>query len=386
MKRLNPPQALELETPVRVPVKSLLLDAGNPRLVEFGLGPKTSQKEILKALWEHMAVDEVAYSIAASGFWAHEHLLATEEGGKRIVIEGNRRLVAVKVLLDDELRRELRATDLPPLPPTFRSDLETNGLPVIFIKRREDLWQYLGFKHVNGPAKWDSYAKAQYVAYVRKTIGVPLSEIALQIGDRHRTVQRFYRALMVIEQAERNRVWKREYCYGGKLAFSHLMTALDYEGFMQFLHLRQKNEESPEPVNPKRIKELGEVCTWLWGDTRENTPPVIRSQNPDLRRLSAILAEPSGAALQALRRDRRLEEAYEISRGDTTVFRSALQDAKQALMKAQARVSTGYDGEKDVLEQARLIRDMALDLHEFMERKATPVRREQKLASAGGRK
>ena len=43
-------------------------------------------------------------------------------------------------------------------------------LPVI-ITTRKDSWRYLGFKHVNGPATWGSYAKAQYIAYVYNNYG-----------------------------------------------------------------------------------------------------------------------------------------------------------------------------------------------------------------------
>jgi len=65
----------------------------------------------------------------------------------------------------------------------------------------------MGFRHVNGPARWGSYAKAEYVRKVRSEYDVPLAEIARTIGDRHRTVQRLYRALMVLDQAATARVY-----------------------------------------------------------------------------------------------------------------------------------------------------------------------------------
>ena len=66
-------------------------------------------------------------------------------------------------------------------------------LPVIISNRKES-WRYLGFKHVNGPAKWSSYAKAAYIAEVHRKYKVPLADIANQIGDRHNTVQRLNRS------------------------------------------------------------------------------------------------------------------------------------------------------------------------------------------------
>ena len=68
------------------------------------------------------------------------------------------------------------------------------------------MWRFLGFKHVNGPAKWTSFAKAIYIAEVHREYNVPLADIAEQIGDRHKTVQRLFRGLMVLDQAEKMKV------------------------------------------------------------------------------------------------------------------------------------------------------------------------------------
>lgn len=165
----------------RVPITSLLFDPENPRLVEYVEERETSQETLLAVLWQQMSVDEIAMSIAASGYFDHEPLFVTEEHGKLIVIEGNRRLAAVKLLTDADSQERVKATDLPSISAHTKRQLAT--LPVIRTTRR-NAWQYLGFKHVNGPAKWDSYAKAQYIATVRNAYNVPLEDIAKQIGDR----------------------------------------------------------------------------------------------------------------------------------------------------------------------------------------------------------
>ena len=87
---------------------SLSLDSKNPRLLQYGIGTKASQNEIIEDLWEHMAVDEVAMSIAADGYWNHEHLFVIKEGKKDVVIEGNRRLAAVMILLDPKLQSQIK--------------------------------------------------------------------------------------------------------------------------------------------------------------------------------------------------------------------------------------------------------------------------------------
>src|SRR5207237_5505453 len=75
-------------------------------------------------------------------------------------------------------------------------------IPVIFVDSRKQAWKFIGFKHINGPAKWGSYAKAQYISQIRNEFNISLQEIALQIGDTNKTVQKLYQGLQVIEQAE----------------------------------------------------------------------------------------------------------------------------------------------------------------------------------------
>ena len=53
----------------RIDVADLTVDRRNPRLVEYGIKADTDESEVLEILWDEMAVDEVAMSVAASGFW-----------------------------------------------------------------------------------------------------------------------------------------------------------------------------------------------------------------------------------------------------------------------------------------------------------------------------
>ena len=169
-----------------VAVRDLYLDPQNPRLADLQL-TVDQQDKIAQVLWQDRAVNELVDSIAINGYWPHEELLASTEDGKLVVIEGNRRLAAVKLLLDEGLRTRIGATGIPELPTEAKQKLET--LPVIECSRK-DVWQYIGFKHVNGPQDWDSIAKAQYIARVHNEYKVPLPEIARTIGDRHDTVRR----------------------------------------------------------------------------------------------------------------------------------------------------------------------------------------------------
>ncbi len=113
----------------QIDVDRLLFDEENPRLIEYLDDDSPTQDNLLTVLWENMSVDELAMSIAASGYFDYEPVFVIDGPGrgdnkKFIVIEGNRRLAAVKILLDSALRERLRATDLPTPTPTILKSLK----------------------------------------------------------------------------------------------------------------------------------------------------------------------------------------------------------------------------------------------------------------------
>jgi len=356
MEKLSPVEPIE--------VKKLHFDYNNPRLAEYGIDEETGDSEILKVLWETMDVRELVQSIHVSGFFPHEPLYVVKEGGKNIVIEGNRRLAAVKILLDPELAKK-NGWDVPDLSESARADLQS--LPVVMSKSREALWRFLGFRHVNGPAKWSSYAKATYIAEVHHKWGIPLAQIAEQIGDYHNTVQRLYRGLMVLEQAEKKGVYNRADSFRTKLAFSHLYTGLDYEEISRFLELADKSKETKNPVPTKKIKALGELLTWLYGSKKEKVAPVVQSQNPHLRQLSAVIGKRE--SLAALRAGEDLSRAFELSRPSSTILEESLLTGKRSLTTAQSHITTGYDKSEALLRIAGSVADIADDVYEQMRQK-----------------
>lgn len=360
----------------RLPVSTLSFDPKNPRLPEFELTDDSAESEIMQVLWDAMDVRELVLSIAASGFFIHEPLIVSRENGKNVVIEGNRRLAAVRILLAPE-EFEFTPADIPKIAAQEKQEL--SELPVV-IGTRGDSWRYLGFKHVNGPAKWSSYAKAQYIADVHRRFDVRLEDIAKQIGDTHRTVQRLYRGLMVIEQAERMQVFSRDDRWRNHFSFSHLYTGLSYSGIGDFIGLRSDSWDEPEPVPAERSTELGELFLWMYGSKKQEQPPVVEIQNPHLRQLESVLSNRESVA--ALRANNDLASAFELSRPSSTVFEESLLTAKRDLQKAHGMLSTGYDGSEGLLRVADAVADLANDLYDEMHRKGNR-RRRQRIAETG---
>lgn len=346
--------------------QDLAFDRANPRLVGYGIQPNTSDEEVIKTLWVEMAVDEVAMSIAASGFWPQEPLIVALEQGRWVVIEGNRRLAAVRVLTEPALATELGTNLGSNLSEAVLATLEE--LPVI-KSTREDSWRYLGFRHVNGPARWGSYAKAEYIRKVRLEYDVPLADIARTIGDRHRTVQRLYRALMVLDEATAESVYSLNDRTKKNLPFSHLYIGLDYSGFQQFLNLSPEDLETDRPVPSDYLRNLGQLLVWLFGSRKDKKPPVIKSQNPDLRRLDKVLSAPE--ARRALERGSSLEDAVVLADPAKDRLRDALLDAKSKLQTARGIVPEAYNGEEDILRTAGTVANLASGLYDELDARRT---------------
>lgn len=360
-KRTQRPVATPLPDPEMIEVDVLLLDPINPRLMDadFSLG---DQDKILNRLWTEFNVAEIVDSIIASnGFWKHEPLVAVEERGKLIVIEGNRRLAAVKLLLSPERQRAAGASGIPEVSAELRNDLQR--LPVI-LRTRRGVWDFIGYKHVKGPQEWDSIAKAEYIARIHEEYKIPLNQIAKAIGDRNSTVERLYHGLKVLRQAEKAGVFHPEDRFYQKkgFAYSHLWTGLGYEGIREFLDIKDSARDERKPVRKQKVKALGEFLLWLYGSHKENVQPLVQTQNPHLRQLDEALRSPRGIA--ALRRNFSLQSAVDAARGDSRLLLDALVAAEKNLREAKGYLSTGYAGQQEIGDTVNNIYSLAVSLQE----------------------
>ena len=314
-----------------IEVGSLFFDENNPRL---GSHEARTQDEILDLLVREMGVDEVALSIAENGFYTAERLMVIGGGSgpdaAYTVVEGNRRLAAVQLLLDAGKRRRTRSTDLPEISEERRRELQT--LPVSVFDSREQIWPFLGFKHVNGPREWDAFAKAEFVAKVHDDYGIPIDEISRRIGDRFDTVERIHLGYRLVRQAEQEGVFQRSDRYNERrFYFSHLYTAADQRPFRDFLGITENNVDSRDPVPEGSLDRLGELLLWIYGSRSRSLEPVVKRQNPDLNLLRIAVTNEDAVAF--LRNGGELSRASEIARGDHVVFREFLVKAKDNLLE-----------------------------------------------------
>ncbi|HEX8232419.1 MAG TPA: ParB N-terminal domain-containing protein [Caulobacteraceae bacterium] len=300
----------------KVPVELLDFDENNPRFTPDKRPAESTDSAIIATLAASADLSELIQSISTSGYINIEPLIVIERDSRLAVLEGNRRLAAVKVLRDPELARAARTT-VPPMEPDKAATL--NELLVFRVEREDDARDLIGFKHINGPQSWDAFAKARFAARWlddenrKRASGQPsmnLSQIASRMGDQHMTMHRMVAALYVLNQAEKNRIYDLSDRKRKSFSFSHLYTGLAYEEFTAYLGMPRADrsaDPSLDPVPEGKFSELRNLLIWLYGSKDRDLEPAVKSQNPDLGRLREVLSSP--AAISVLTERNNLDEA-----------------------------------------------------------------------------
>ena len=184
-----------------VAVESLKLDAKNPRLPERVRG--SSQSEIIAYLYERAVLDEIAQSYMDHGYFQNEPLIVVADRVVgHVVIEGNRRLAALKILHGAPEADGLEFTVDAPREKVER--LKT--VPCFFASNREEVSAYIGFRHIGGIKTWEPEAKARHILsevrqLVNKDSQDPFRELGRRIGSNTQGVRNSYLAIRILEFA-----------------------------------------------------------------------------------------------------------------------------------------------------------------------------------------
>jgi hypothetical protein len=241
---------------VQVDPKTLLLDLENPRMPDAKFDDEAAAIQYLS---DHADVSELVQSIAMSGWYDYEPLIVLKD--RNIVIEGNRRLAALRLIADPVLATSLGIS--------VPSPLHTNAVPALVrvrpVDSKKDARDYIGFKHINGAFKWDSLAKAKYAAWWLDDDG-DIDVVSQRLGDNHNTISRLVNGWTVLRQAEANG-FDRDSISRRTFAFSHLYTALSRPATRDYLGLPEVANgllgESPVPT--ENIPALLRLTSWLYG-------------------------------------------------------------------------------------------------------------------------
>lgn len=146
----------------RLAVASLHLDKKNPRLGRETLA--SAPRQIIQYLFDHDKALDVANSIVRSGFFANEPLLAIKEDGRFVIVEGNRRLAALKVLRDPGLLEGPISRQVERLARSIPDQSSILSVPVTIAPSRRATDRLLAGRHVGTPVlPWQAENRASFI-------------------------------------------------------------------------------------------------------------------------------------------------------------------------------------------------------------------------------
>lgn len=361
-----------------VPVERLELDPKNPRLpMDFR---EKEQSEILAIFKRYFDLDELAYSMAENGYFDEEPLVAApidlptkfakhdslalihnrdyidylEKEARFIVVEGNRRLATVMLLLSDELQARLRIRGWPRISEAVKQDLSI--LPVIVYSDRAEVLSYMGVRHITGIKKWESFSKALYIAEMIDG-NIEISEIQKKVGDQTGSVRKLYLAYKLVDIAES----ELSLATGrAKEYFSYLILALGQRSVKDFLGLPNKWTEInfEEPIPSDHMDNLAYLFSWLFGENKDK-PQVVRESRDITNYLSPILRSEEATKHLILTRD--LQDAWDRSGGEKLLLLKNLRKAVKSLSNSLALI-TNYKTDDEVRQEIKYCQDILDDI------------------------
>ena len=344
-----------------IDIESLEFDRDNPRLPTSVQGGDDAS--ILKYLATKTGIENLMQSIGENGFFPGEAIVVIPQGTEKYtVIEGNRRLAALRLLQDPKLvnlssiERAAREADNKPI-----------TIPVYVVQSREETLQYLGFRHISGVQRWDPLAKARYLeSLFDKTQGEPdqrYRSVAREIGSNSTTVRRNLDALAAYKIIEDKDFYDIPNIEEETFQFGTFYTAVSNADIANFIGTKHDGTPSdpitnPGVVNDEHLEEL--VRLMFVKDARLGTTKLGESRN--IGKLGTVLSDTN--SLQAIRLGQSLESAYRLTPHGRDDFIRHMNQAIEELKQANANLHAVKEDDqavRDAVREALTIIQLASD-------------------------
>lgn len=333
--RRTAPAAAKAKIPPVKPIKvdDLLFDAKNPRHPKTLFG--VDEPAVIDWMVENASIIELMNSIGEQGYFPGEPLVivqADDHPGKYYVVEGNRRLTAVKLLRNPQLTtKRKKAVAEAAKTAKFKPD----RLPCQLYPHRENVLHFLAFRHVTGIKPWDPLMKARYLRQLSESAefrGFDRSEkyrrLAREIGSTPNYVARLLAGLAVYEELEAQSFFNITSLEGEGDRYSVLTTAVtSFTNIAQYLGLDGPTDSDRARLKKERLRNL---AVWLF--EREPGKKARVPESRALTQLNRVIA--NRAALERFEAGASLDEADLLTEGPLEAFRTSLAEAKGRLQVA----------------------------------------------------
>jgi hypothetical protein len=343
-----------------LPVDQLLFDSKNPRFPRVGTGD--NEPDAIRWMLDNANIIELMNSIGEQGFFVGEPLVVVPSrvSGKFDVIEGNRRLTAVRLLNN------------PTLAPTKKKSVEEAStaathkpkeVPCLVFKKQEEVLRYLAFRHVTGVQAWNPLQKARYLQRLATTDEYKKLQkldlrrrLAREIGTRPDYVGKLLAGLAVYEAIEEQSFFGIPGLEDAEGWYTVLTTAItSYSSIAGFIGLTGITDDDASKLKQSNLKKL---ATWLF---RKNSEGVARvRESRDIQKLGRVVANPD--ALQKFEEGSSLEDADLLTEGPLEAFRESLRQAKGRIEFARDLVHKLSKIEEHDFSDIHEIRNLAMTL------------------------
>jgi hypothetical protein len=347
-----------------IPVGNLQLDKNNPRLPNYMRGK--SESEIIDYMILEESTLELMQAIGEKGFFQGEQLLVVADGDNFIVVEGNRRLTAVKLLNNPDV-----ATAQSTIVKKIQKEApfkDIEKLPCMVFEKADDIHDYLGYRHVTGIQAWNLRQKAQYLTYLKEnkfselSIDKASNEIRKMIGSKSDYVKRLLIGDRVFQKIKDNKFFNiKNLNDDGGFYFTYIADSLRQGNIVRYLGIEMDGDN---PIGKLNIEHLKNWTTWLYEpfEYRGRVTTRLKGKSQDLNQLNAILGSEE-ATKQFIVNDATLSEAYTYTEDFDITFKNAIDASLQELQRAdrlKIKIKSFYasleDDLRSIIKTARAIK------------------------------
>lgn len=310
----------------RICLENLIFDDQNPRL-PVSLQGVTNESRVIDYMLKFGNIIELMLSIAETGYSDAEPLLVVKASKEKyMVVEGNRRLAALKLLNNPQIAKVREQSVKAAI---SGAKYRPTEIPCILYQNRSDILDYLGYRHITGVKDWGPLEKARYLdqlyqIHIKNTNSDAIyQKLAKMIGSRSDYVLKLHLAFKLYERAN-NEAYFGKKIKQEDISFSWITTALGYSGISAFLGLTDVSDAS---LSSLKTDHFEKIFVWMFDEDK-----AVIKESRQISDLAKIVEFP--AAIEKLEKSRSIEEALLYTSAPNETFIEMLKKAKQHLKQA----------------------------------------------------
>jgi hypothetical protein len=279
---------------IKVKIEQVYVDPNNPRFAVAGK-EWVPDKRITEEGVQAEAIREVARSginalmnsIRASGFWMVDRVVLRRLDKENfVVVEGNRRVTALKILWEDHSKGKIT------LPSNITSGIKGFEVLVYEGKNPNIAWIVQGFRHTPGIEPWQRYTQARFLADYERQTRISPQDIASIFGIKPKKLAGdLIRAYIGFEQAQKDE------------DYGDVLTPSQFGLFDEIIFAKPAIKNwlgwDDETRELKEKRNLNEVLSWVPGEDEKRTISSAKTIDisPSTRDTLAKLVGPEHKSL-----------------------------------------------------------------------------------------